>query len=124
MRRLNSLFAPSATALSRNPGLASWTEFEEAEALEMILKNKPKVDAVDAKKMTALHVAAGKGNLEIVRLLVGIALGSLNSGRSRLLTPQYEQIERGHANVNAVDAKGNTALYACLFVRVVYRTAD
>jgi ankyrin repeat protein len=46
----------------------------------MILKNKPKVDAVDAKKMTALHVAAGKGNLEILRLLVGVVLDSLSGG--------------------------------------------
>jgi ankyrin repeat protein len=46
------------------------------------------VDAVDNKKMTALHVAVGKENLEIVRLLV----------------------ETGRANVNVVDAKGNTPL--------------
>lgn len=43
----------------------------------MILKAKPKVDAADAKKMTALHVAAGKGNLEIVRLLVRVTVDAL-----------------------------------------------
>jgi ankyrin repeat protein len=77
---LNSLPAASSTTVNRNVGLTSCTEFEEVEALEMILKNKPKVDAVDAKKMTALHVAAGKGNLEILRLLVGVVLDSLSGG--------------------------------------------
>ncbi|RLN38268.1 hypothetical protein BBJ28_00017343 [Nothophytophthora sp. Chile5] len=64
-------------------------QYEELESLELLLKAKAKVDAVDSKKMTALHVAVGKGNLEIVQLLV----------------------DRGHANVNAADGKGNTPLY-------------
>lgn len=38
--------------------------------MEMLLRAKPNVNAVDPKRMTALHVAAGKGNLELVRLLV------------------------------------------------------
>uniref|UniRef100_K3W7B9 Uncharacterized protein n=1 Tax=Globisporangium ultimum (strain ATCC 200006 / CBS 805.95 / DAOM BR144) TaxID=431595 RepID=K3W7B9_GLOUD len=68
-------------------------QYEEEESMEVLLRAKPKVDAVDPKKMTALHVAAGKGNLDIVKLLV----------------------ERGHANVNAVDAKGNSPLHwACI----------
>lgn len=46
-------------------------EYEEPEAMEVILRAKPSVDAVDAKKMTALHVAAGKCSLEIAKLLVG-----------------------------------------------------
>lgn len=45
-------------------------EYEEEEAMEIILRAKPKVDAVDPKKMTALHVAAGKGSVELVKLLV------------------------------------------------------
>lgn len=36
----------------------------------MVLRAKPKVDAVDSKKMTALHIAAGKGNIDAVKLLV------------------------------------------------------
>lgn len=36
----------------------------------MVLRAKPKVDAADAKKMTALHIAAGKGNIDAVKLLV------------------------------------------------------
>ncbi|GAB9471073.1 Dead deah box rna [Globisporangium polare] len=64
-------------------------QYEEEEAMEIILRAKPKVDAADPKKMTALHVAAGKGSVELVKLLV----------------------ERGHANVNAVDAKGNSPLH-------------
>ncbi|KAI9995471.1 hypothetical protein PInf_012536 [Phytophthora infestans] len=68
-------------------------EYEEEESLKLLLRAKPKVDAVDSKKMTALHVAVGKGNLEIVQLL----------------------IETGRANVNVVDAKGNTPLHwACI----------
>lgn len=47
-------------------------EFEEVDAIEMVLKAKPKVDAADGKKMTALHVGAGKGNLEILQILVRI----------------------------------------------------
>lgn len=38
--------------------------------MEVILRAKPNVDATDAKKMTALHVAAGKCNVELVKLLV------------------------------------------------------
>ncbi|GLD91762.1 hypothetical protein PINS_up000295 [Pythium insidiosum] len=68
-------------------------QYEEEEAVQMLLRAKAKVDAVDSKKMTALHVAAGKGNFELVKLLV----------------------ERGNANVNVVDAKGNTPLHwACI----------
>lgn len=63
-------------------------EYEEVESLKLLLRAKSKVDAVDNKKMTALHIAVGKGNLEIVQLL----------------------IETGRANVNVVDAKGNTSL--------------
>ncbi|KAE9029606.1 hypothetical protein PF005_g1645 [Phytophthora fragariae] len=68
-------------------------EYEEVESLKLLLRAKAKVDAVDNKKMMALHVAVGKGNLEIVQLL----------------------IETGRANVNVVDAKGNTPLHwACI----------
>ncbi|KAL3673475.1 hypothetical protein V7S43_001185 [Phytophthora oleae] len=68
-------------------------EYEEVESLKLLLRAKAKVDAVDNKKMTALHVAVGKGNLEIAQLL----------------------IETGRANVNAVDSKGNTPLHwACI----------
>ncbi|KAG6969591.1 hypothetical protein JG688_00005245 [Phytophthora aleatoria] len=68
-------------------------EYEEVDSLKLLLRAKPKVDAVDNNKMTALHVAVGKGNLEIVQLLV----------------------ETGRANVNVVDAKGNTPLHwACI----------
>ena len=56
--------------------------------LKLLLKAKAKVDAVDNKKMTALHIAVGKSNLELVQLL----------------------IETGSANVNVVDGKGNTPL--------------
>lgn len=49
-------------------------EYEEEEAMELILRAKPKVDAGDPKKMTALHVAAGKGNLDVVKLLVRLNL--------------------------------------------------
>ncbi|KAI9911340.1 hypothetical protein PsorP6_009485 [Peronosclerospora sorghi] len=64
------------------------TEYEEETVLKLLLKVKANVNAVDMKKMTALDIAVGKGNLEIVQLL----------------------IETGRANVNAVDGKGNTPL--------------
>ncbi|KAI9916741.1 hypothetical protein PsorP6_016989 [Peronosclerospora sorghi] len=65
-----------------------WQQYEEEAVLKLLLKAKTNVNVVDMKKMTALHIAVGKGNLEIVQLL----------------------IETGRANVNAVDVKGNTPL--------------
>ncbi|KAI9906838.1 hypothetical protein PsorP6_002811 [Peronosclerospora sorghi] len=67
---------------------ANDSEYEEETVLKLLLKAKAIVNAVDMKKMTALHIAVGKGNLEIVQLF----------------------IETGRANVNAVDGKGNTPL--------------
>ena len=66
----------------------SGSEYGEVEILKLLLGGKANVDAADSKKMTALHVAVGKGNLEIVQLL----------------------LETGHANVNVVDGNGNTPL--------------
>ncbi|KAI9911496.1 hypothetical protein PsorP6_009528 [Peronosclerospora sorghi] len=60
---------------------ANDSEYEEETVLKLLLKAKANVNAVDMKKMTALHIAVGKGNLEIVQLL----------------------IETGRSNVNAVD---------------------
>ncbi|KAI9906922.1 hypothetical protein PsorP6_004197 [Peronosclerospora sorghi] len=72
---------------------ANDSEYEEETVLKLLLKAKANVNAVDMKKMTALHIAVGKGNLEIVQLL----------------------IETGRANINAVDGKGNTPLHwACI----------
>ena len=63
-------------------------EYEELETLKQLLGSKAKVDAADNENMTALHVAVGKGNLDIVQLL----------------------LDTGRANVNVVDSKGNTPL--------------
>jgi ankyrin repeat protein len=49
-------------------------EYEEEDAVEILLRAKPKADATDAKKMTPLHVAAGKNNLALVKLLVRVVL--------------------------------------------------
>ncbi|KAI9910010.1 hypothetical protein PsorP6_010430 [Peronosclerospora sorghi] len=68
---------------------ANDSEYEEETVLKLLLKAKANVNAVDITKMTVLHIAVGKGNLEIVQLL----------------------IETGRSNVNAVDGKGNTPLH-------------
>ncbi|KAI9909437.1 hypothetical protein PsorP6_015040 [Peronosclerospora sorghi] len=67
---------------------ANDSEYEEETVVKLMLKSKANVNAVDMKKMTALHIAVGKGNLEIVQIL----------------------IETGRDNVDAIDGKGNTPL--------------
>ncbi|KAI9908547.1 hypothetical protein PsorP6_002876 [Peronosclerospora sorghi] len=67
---------------------ANDSEYEEETVLKLLLKTKANVNAVYMKKMTALHIAVRKGNIEIVQKV----------------------IETGRANVNAVDGKGDTPL--------------
>jgi ankyrin repeat protein len=45
-------------------------EYGLEDAMLAILRARPKVDALDLKKMTALHVACGKGDLDLIKLLV------------------------------------------------------
>ncbi|KAI9918088.1 hypothetical protein PsorP6_012532 [Peronosclerospora sorghi] len=49
---------------------ANDSEYEEETVLKLLLKAKANVNAVDMKKISALHIAVGKGNLEIVQLLI------------------------------------------------------
>ncbi|MEF3083496.1 ankyrin repeat domain-containing protein [Luteimonas sp. SMYT11W] len=97
---------------------------DDAAGVQLLLKHKARVDARDALRRSALHMAAFQGHDDILAALLGAGAdvrGRDNDGRTPLLEAAragrlsaFEALLAGHADVAAVDVAGrNAVMLAC-----------
>jgi len=97
---------------------------DDAAGVQLLLRHKARVDARDAHRRSALHVAAFQGHGEILAALLGAGgdvRGRDNDGRTALLEAArggrlsaLDALLAAHADVAAVDVAGrNAVMLAC-----------
>ena len=118
----NSAAASKVTSLKKKTPLMEATETGDVDSVSLLLENGADAQTVDINGISALHIAAEKGNESIVKLLIDKGNVDVNSiGKSRRtalhLAAHFDHIGlaklllKAKAKLNIQDIKGKTPLH-------------